>query len=66
MCVQNYLQTVQLIPYTQVNLCTKLSTQCAVKTLHVVNVCTKLPTYRAVNTLHADKCVHKTTYKLCS
>jgi len=33
MCVQNYLDTVQLIPYTQVNVCTKLPRHCAVNNL---------------------------------
>jgi len=34
MCEQNYLDTVQLITYTQVNVCTKLPRHCAVNTLH--------------------------------
>jgi len=53
MCAQNYLHTLQLITYTQVNVCTKLPINCAVNILHAVNVCTKLPTHRAVNTLQA-------------
>ena len=34
MCVQNCLHTVELIPYIQVNVCTKLPTHCTVNTLH--------------------------------
>jgi len=65
MCVQNYPETVQLIHYTQVNVCTKLpvctklTVQLIIYTL--VNVCTKLLRHCAFNNLHAGKCVNKTT-----
>ena len=34
MCAHYYLDTEQLITYTQVNVCTKLPTHCAVNNLH--------------------------------
>jgi len=70
MCVRNYLDTVQLIPYIQVNVCTKLPRHSEVNTFHAGKCVqyyldtVKLVTYMQVNvcTKIPRKCAVKTVH----